>query len=155
MEEYEDVENDTSGASGTTAAAGHEQEVLSQALQIAHQLQLESERNQSANPGVFKANSGNAKKRLKMKQETRVATRATKTAEAAMKQIVTRELQVEKRQVEEWKQNDMLEVTSELQVIKQAQEEVMEAQKERVWVELELIRKKLQMVETRPMGLEN
>ena len=155
MEEYEDVENDASGASGATATAGHEHDVLHQALQIARQLELESERNQSANLGVLKATSGNATKRLKMRQETRAATRTTKTAEAAMKQIATQELQVEKGRMQEWKQNVMLEVTRELQVIKQAQEVVMEAQRESFQVELERIREKLQMVETRSVGLEN
>ncbi len=100
MEEYEDMENDASGESGATEAAGHEQEVLSQALQIARQLELESEKSRLANPEVLKSTSGNATKRLKMRQETRVATRATKTAEAAMKQIATQELQVEKERMQ-------------------------------------------------------
>lgn len=135
--------------------AGHDHDVLCQTLQIARQLELESEGNQSANLGTLKATSGNTTKRLKMRQETRVATRATETTEAAMKQIATQELQFEKGRMQEWKQNVILEVTREFQVIKQAHEEVIEAQSESFQVELERIREKLQMVETRSVGLEN
>ena len=99
--------------------------------------------------------SGNATKQLKMRQEKHVATRATKSAEAAVKQIATQELQVEKKRMQEWKQNVMLEVIRKLQVIKQAHKEVMEAQRESFQVELERIKKKLQMGETQSVGLEN
>lgn len=47
-----------------------------------HQIGVESERNRLA--GVLRATSGNATKRLKMGQETRVTTRAGKSAEAAI-----------------------------------------------------------------------
>ena len=52
---------------------------------------------------VLKATSGNGARRLKAKQETQVATRATKTAEAAMKQIAAQELQAKKLRMQEWK----------------------------------------------------
>lgn len=133
----------------------HDHSVLRQALQIARQLELELERNQLANHRILKATSGNATKQLKMRQETHVATRVTKSAEAAMKQIATQELQVEKKRMQEWKQNVMLEVIRKLQVIKQAHKEVMEAQRESFQVELERIKKKLQMGETQSVGLEN
>lgn len=49
---------------------------------------------------MLKATSGNAAKRLRERQETRV-TRAGKTAEAAVKEIATQELQTEKSRMEE------------------------------------------------------
>lgn len=80
VEEYEDVGNDAS----TTTAVGHER-ILHQALQ--RQLEGEAERSQLANLGVLKATSGNAIKWLKIRQKTRLATPASKNAEAAIKQI--------------------------------------------------------------------
>ena len=105
MEEYEDIENDAPdaydayNATASTAAAGGQD----QTGQIARQLGIEVERSQSANPGVLKTTSGNVAKRLKMRQETRVTTRAGKTAEAAIKQIAAQELQAEKGRMQEWK----------------------------------------------------
>ena len=89
MDEYNDMENDAPGASGATTETveRQEHEALRQTLQIARQLELETEIIQSANLGVLKATSGNATKSLKMRQETRVTTRAGKSAEAAIKQI--------------------------------------------------------------------
>lgn len=49
MEEYKEIENNAFGASGATKAAWHEQEVVSQSLQIAYQLEIELEKNQSVN----------------------------------------------------------------------------------------------------------
>ena len=71
MEEYEDVGSnalvayDASDATEATAATmeGQEQEVGSQSLLIARQLELEIERNQLKNPGVLKTTSGNMAKR--------------------------------------------------------------------------------------------
>ena len=62
MEDYEDVGSnalvayDASDATEATAATmeGQEQEVRSQSLLIARQLELEIERNQLGNPGVLK-----------------------------------------------------------------------------------------------------
>lgn len=52
--------------------------------------------------------------------------RAGKTAEAAIKQIASQELQVEKVRIEEWKKNVMQDVLRELQAMKQTQGEGME-----------------------------
>ena len=114
MEEYEGIENDSS-----TTTAVEQEGTLHQALQ--HQLGGEAERNQLANIGVLKATSGNATKRLKIRQDTRVATRASKNAEAAIKQIATQELQPEKGRMQEWKQYVMQDVAQELQAIRSAQ----------------------------------
>lgn len=54
--------------------------------------------------GIFKPTSGNATKRLRMRQETRGTTRATKTAEAALKQIASQEFQAEKGKMQVRKQ---------------------------------------------------
>ena len=131
MEEYEDIENDAFDACDATAATAGEQEheALHQNRQVARQLELEAERNQSVNLGVLKATSGNAAKRLKVRQETRATTRAGKSAEAAIKQIAAQELQVEKGRMQEWKQVVMQEVARELQAIRQANEEAIEAQR--------------------------
>lgn len=54
---------------------GQEHQAEHQARQIALQLEAESERSQLGSLGVLRATSGNAAKRLKMRQETRVTTR--------------------------------------------------------------------------------
>ena len=153
MEEYEDVGSnalvayDASDATEATAATmeGQEQEVGSQSLLIARQLELEIERNQLGNPGVLKATSGNTAKRWKMRQETRATTRAGKSAEAAIKQIATQKLQTEKERMREWKQVIMQEVARELHAIRQAHEEAMEGQRYGFQMELEKVREGFQM----------
>ena len=134
---------------------GQEHQAQHQAMQIARQLGAESERSQSGNVGVLRATSGNAAKRLKNRQETRVTTRAGKIAEAAIKQIASQELQVEEVRIEEWKQNVMQDVVRELQAMKQTQEEAMEVQRRGFQMELEKVRGELQRVESRSMMLEN
>ncbi len=131
MEEYEDVVSDALvayDAYDATAATteGQKHEALSQSLQIARQSELETERNQLWNPGILKATSGNAAKRLKMWQ-TRATTRAGKSAKAAIKQIATQKLQAEKEKMREWKQVVMQEVAHELHAIRQAHKEAIEA----------------------------
>lgn len=129
MEEYEEIVND--GCDETAAIAEEqEHEALHQNLQITitRQWELEAERNQSVNPGIAKATSGNAAKRLKVRQKTLATTRAGKSAEAAIKQIATQELQAEKGRMQKWKQIVMQEVERELQAIRQAYEEAIEAQ---------------------------
>lgn len=103
---------------------------------------------------VLKATSGNGARRLKAKQETRVATRATKTAEAAMKQIVAQELQAEKFRMQEWKQQVMAEVAHQLQGIRTAYTEEMEAQRQSFQAELEGAIERLEQAETRSEILE-
>lgn len=56
-----------------------------------------------------------------------MATRASKTAEATLKQVAALELQVEKDRMEEWKENVMQEVAREVQVIKLALEKTWDA----------------------------
>lgn len=103
---------------------------------------------------MLKTISANMTKQLKKRQKTHVTTLPTKPAKATMKQIVTQELQVEKSQMREWKQNVILEVTSELQVIKHSQKEMIKARREGFQIELEQIREKLPMVETQLIRLE-
>lgn len=69
-------------------------------------------------------------KKLKAKQEKRVITRESKNKEASIKQIATKELQVEKFYMEEWEQKFISEVGRELQVIKKAYSEAIEVQRE-------------------------
>lgn len=64
---------------------------------------------------------------MKGRQETRVATWASKNAEATIKQIAIQELQAEKLRMQEWKRNVMVEVAHELQAIKATQVEAIEA----------------------------
>ena len=95
MEEYEDVggnaliayeRSDATDATDATAATtgGQRDGVDGQNLQVARQLMLEMEKNQLGTPGILRATSGNAAKRLKMRQEMRATTRAGKSAEAAI-----------------------------------------------------------------------
>ena len=86
MEEYKDIGNDATDAynASTTTTMGHKG-TLYQALQ--HQLKGEAKKNQSAITGVLKANSGNAIKRLKIKQDAQVATWASKNTKAVIKQM--------------------------------------------------------------------
>lgn len=123
MEEYEDVDIDASEASDATSETAPHQ--TSQ-----HWFEIGAGKNLSESRGVLKATSGNAAKRLKSRQETRIATRASKNAEAAIKQIATRELQVKKEKMQEWKKNVLQEVAQKLQAIKLAQEKVTEAQRQ-------------------------
>lgn len=59
-------------------------------------------------------------KQLKMRQKSQIITGAGKTADAAIKQLVTKEFQIQKPQIEEWKQKVKMEVVLELQNINQA-----------------------------------
>ena len=123
-------------------------------MDIARQLEAELERNQPPNIGVLKIASGNATKRLKARQDTRVATRATKNAEATIKQIATQQLQAEKARMQEWKKNVMVEVAHELQVMKAAQAEEMEAQRQSFQRELDMVKEKLVLSEAKTDTLE-
>lgn len=51
------------------------------------------------NPEILKVTSGNMAKQLKMSQETQVTIWAKKTKEVAVKQLVIKELQVEKTRI--------------------------------------------------------
>ncbi len=154
MEEYEDIEGDAFDAfdasdapDATTPSGGQENEVTSQNRRMICQLDVGLEGKLVGNPGVLKATSGNVVKRLKMRQETRATTRAGKTTEAAVKQLATKKLQVEKAQMEGWKQMVMTEVVLELQGIKQAHEEAMGIQRQSFQLELKRIKEKLEIVE--------
>ncbi len=140
-------------ASDTPTAGGGQDQAQHQALQIARQLEVESERNQLRKAVVLQATSGNAVKRLKNRQELRVTIRAGRTAEAAIKQIASQELQVEKVRIKEWKKNVREDVLRELQIMKQTQEEAMEVQRQGIQVELENVREELQHVKTESVML--
>ena len=98
----------------TTTTTGHENEALYQSMDIARQLEAEVGKSHGSSMGALKTTSGNGAKRLKAKQVTRVATRASKIAEANIKQIATQELQVEISRMEECKKKVMSEVGREL-----------------------------------------
>ncbi len=71
MEGYNEVENNACDASPGTAK-GREYEEPRPTLQIfRHVEEEEADRSQLINMGVFKPTSGNATKRLRMRQETR------------------------------------------------------------------------------------
>ena len=63
--------------------------------------ELEIEETDMRSPRVLKATSRNVAKWWKMRQKTRVTTRAGKSAEAAIKQIVTQKFQAEKIRMQE------------------------------------------------------
>lgn len=62
------------------------------------------------NMGVFKLTNGNASKRLRMRQETRVLIKTSTTAKITLKQIATQEFQAEKNKIQIQKQMIMQEV---------------------------------------------
>ena len=75
-------------ATAVTAIAGeHEHKTVSQEGQVIRQLEAETEKSQTEINGALRPTSGNAAKRLKMRQDTYMTTRAGKTAEAAAKQM--------------------------------------------------------------------
>ena len=117
-------------------------------LQIVRHVEIEEEadRNQLIDMGVFKQTSGNATKRLRVRQETREATRNGKTAEATLEQIVSQEFQAEKGKMQIWKRMIMEEVAHELQIIKES----AEAQK----IEMEVVKEQLQEMEAKSTRLE-
>ncbi len=141
-------------ATNATAATteGQGQEVLSQDLHITRQLGLEIARNQLGNPGVLKATSGNAGKRLKIRQETRAATRAGKSAEAAIKQLAAQKIQAEKEKMQEWKEIVMQEVAQELQIIRQTYGEEFEKQRTFFVAEIETLKEEMKEMKERREG---
>lgn len=159
MEGYDDVENDAFDAydDATAGTAGRqEHEEPRDNLQMVRHVEEEEEadRNQLVDMGVFKPTSGNATKRLRMRQETRGTTRAGKTAEATLKQIATQEFQAEKGKMQIWKQVIMQEVAHELQAIRKTHEESLEAQRECFRVEMEGVTEKLEQMDVRSARLE-
>lgn len=146
MEEYEHMESDAFDAFDATATSGGlEHGATSQN----GQMKVGLERNRPGNTGVLEATSGTAAKQSKMGQETRVTARAGKTAEAAVKHVATQELQME-----EWKQEVMLEVAHELQAIRKAQQEAMEVQRRAFQLELERVKGDLELAALRSTALE-
>ncbi len=152
MEVYNEVENDAPDAydaydapAGTTK--GHHD------LQMVRHVEEEEEadRNQLIDMGVFKPTSGNAAKRLRMRQETREETRNGKTVEATLQQIASQEFQAEKGKMQIWKQMIMREVAHELQAIKES----AEAREKRFQVEIEIVREQLHEMEVKSARLES
>ena len=133
MEEYSDIEIDTSDACDAPCAPDTTPATMQalehdQAQQMSH-LGIEIEKTKAGKLGVLRPTSGNGAVRstLKAKQESRVTTRAGKSAEAVIKQYASQELQTEKEKMEMWKVIVMQEVARELQNIRQIQEEAIEA----------------------------
>ena len=153
MEGYNEVENNANDAcdayNDATAgtAKGREHEEPHHNLQMVRHIEEEEDADRShlIDMGVFKPTSGNATKRLRMRQETRgttrTTTRASKSAEAVIKQLASQELQGEKEKMEGWKAIIMQEVARELQGIRWAQEEAIEAQRQSFQAELERLEK--------------
>lgn len=92
---FKDDAGDTYPYDATAGAAGYEHEEPNYNMQMVRHIKEEEEadRGDLINMGVFKPTSGNATKRLRMRQETREITRATK---AALNQIASQEFQAEK-----------------------------------------------------------
>ena len=146
---YNEVGNDAGDAYpyDATAAgtAGQEYDEPDHNMQmIRHREEEEdADRGDLIEMGVFKPTSGNATKRLRMRQETRETTKTTTTraAKSAVKQFASQEFQGEKEKMEGWKAIVMQEVARELQDIRRAQEEALEAQRQSFQVELERLEK--------------
>ena len=155
MEGYNEVENDACDAYNDAtagAAKGREHEERRHNMQMVRHVEEEedADRGQLIDWGVFKPTSGNATKRLRMRQETRGTTSTDKTAEATLKQIATQEFQAEKGKMQIWKQMIMQEVAHELQTIKES----ADAQRECFLVEMEIVREQLQEMELKSARLE-
>ena len=151
MEVYNEVEDDAGDAypyDATAGAAEYEHEEPNYNMQMVRHIEDEedADRDDLIDMGVFKPTSGNATKRLRMRQETRGTTRATKAAEAALKQIASQEFQAEKGKMQVWKQMIMKEVALELQTVK----ELAEAQR----VEMKLLKEQVQEMEIKSETLE-
>ena len=148
MEEYKNIENDAPDpcdayATASTATARDQDQIG----QIVHHLGIEIERSQLANSRVLKATSGNIAKRLKMRQETHLITRAGKTAEAVIKQIAAKELPTNKRRMQKWKQIIIQEVGHKLQAIRRAYEKAMEVQRYDFNMKIEKVKERLRQEE--------
>ena len=91
----------------TTTITRHDNKAMYQSMDIARQLEAEIRKSHGLKIGALKATSRNGAKRLKAKQETRVATWASKIAEVTIKEIATQKFQVEKSHMEDWKKNVM------------------------------------------------
>ncbi len=117
-------------------------------LQMVRHVEIEekADRNQLIDMGVFKPTSGNATKRLRVRQETREATKNGKSAEATLEQIASQEFRAEKGKMQIWKRMIMEEVAHELQIIKES----AEAQK----IEVEVVKEQLQEMEAKSIRLE-
>lgn len=89
------------------------------------------------------------------RQEMRATVRSTKTAEAAIKQIETRERQVEKEKMKAGKQIVMQEVAQELQMMRQGYEQAIETQRRDFVVELERVNGRLHEAEWEAATLKN
>ena len=148
MEGYNEVENDACDAYNDAtagAAKGREHEERRHNMQMVRHVEEEedADRGQLIDWGVFKPTSGNATKRLRMRQETRGTTSTDKTAEATLKQIATQEFQAEKGKMQIWKQMIMQEVAQELQT-----------QKDCFRLEMEVVKEQLQEMEEKAARLE-
>lgn len=119
-----------------------------------HPGRAENEGNHLAKAGILRATSGNVAKRLKARQESRVTTRAGKSAEAVIKQFASQELRSEKEKMQEWKENVMQEVGREIEIIKQTYEGSMEAQRRSFQLELERMGGKVEQLELEVQALK-
>ena len=151
MEVYNEVENDAGDAypyDATIGTARHEHDGPDYNMQMVRHIEEEddADRGDLIDMGVFKSTSGNATKRLRMRQEMRATTRTSKTAEATLKEIATQEFQAEKGKMQIWKQMIMQEVAQELQSVKES----AEAQQ----VEIEILKRQLEEMDVKSETLE-
>lgn len=129
MEEYEGMESDAPDtyiaydATATDTQEGNENEALHPSIEAS------IEKDHVPND-ILKATSGNGRKRLGTRQETRAAARGSKNGVTASQHIATQERNVEKLRMQEWKRKIMDDVAHELQVMKDTQAEVMNVQRE-------------------------
>lgn len=109
MEVYNEVENDAGDAypddATATGTAGQEYDEPYHNMQMIRHIEEEenADRSDLINMGVFKPTSGNATKRLRIRQETRETMRTTESAEAALKLIASQEFQAEKGKMQVWR----------------------------------------------------
>ena len=149
MEDYEAMASDAHDAYNAFDATAIETQGSNENEALHQGIEVELEEDNVLNVGVLKATSGNVSKRLGTRQETRMATRASKNGATAIQQMATQERHVEKLRMQEWKRKVMTEVAHELQVMKSAQTEVMEAQQQSFEKELGRLREKLELCEAK------
>lgn len=153
MEDYEGKASDAPDAynvfdvTATTIAAERQGSNKNEALQLG--LANGLEKDNVRNVKILKATSGNVSKWLGTKQETRVATQASKNGAIAIQQVATQEGYVEKLCMQEWKQKIIAKVAHELQVMQSTQTEPMEAQRQSFEMELERMREELELYEAK------
>lgn len=154
MEKYSDIQNDTFDApdatDATPAIAQGQQHEAQHPTPPVHPIRAENEGNHLAKAGILRARA----KRLKTRQESRVTTRAGKSAEAVIKQFASQELRSEKEKMQGWKENFMQGIGREIEIIKQTYAGLMESQRRSFQLELERMGGKAEQLELEVQALK-